>query len=129
LTEEYNEEEIIMTFKDTLPSGGRLDPNDDVVSNNGRFQLIMQSDGNLVLYDNVAGRKPIWTSGTQGKPVNNCVMQSDGNLVIYGLPNPIWDSGTQGHPNAFLRVQDDGNIVIYQPGPSLWASNTVQALP
>src|SRR5260370_41701009 len=102
-----NEEEVIMTFRDSLPTEGRLNPNDDVVSNNGRFQLTMQSDGNLVLYDNASGRKNLWSSGTQGQAVNNCIMQSDGNLVIYGFPNPVWDSGTQGHPNAYLRVQDD----------------------
>jgi hypothetical protein len=122
-----NEEEVIMTFRDTLPSGGRLNPNDDVVSNNGRFQLTMQSDGNLVLYDNARGRKVLWSSGTQGQAVNNCIMQSDGNLVIYGFPNPVWDSGTQGHPNAYLRVQDDGNMVIYPMGAALWTTNTVQS--
>ena len=119
---------VFMTFRDTLPPEGRLSPNDDVVSNNGRFQLILQSDGNLVLYDNNGGgHKPIWSSGTQGQAVNNCVMQSDGNLVIYGFSNPIWSSGTQGHPNAYLRVQDDGNMVIYPMAPSLWATNTVQS--
>ena len=119
---------VFMTFRDTLPPEGRLSPNDDVVSNNGRFQLVLQSDGNLVLYDNANNaHKAVWNAGTQGKAVNNCVMQSDGNLVLYGFPNPVWSSGTQGHPNSYLRVQDDGNLVIYPTAPSLWATNTVQS--
>ena len=120
-----------MTYKDTLPPEGRLNPNDDVVSNNGRFQLIMQTDGNLVLYDNTnpASRKPIWASGTQGQAVNNCIMQSDGNLVIYGFNKPIWSSGTVGHANAYLRVQDDGNVVVYEPGKPAWSTGTVQVRP
>lgn len=116
-----------MTYRDTLPSEGRLNPNDDVVSNNGRFQLILQSDGNLVLYDTAGGRKSIWSSGTQGKAVNNCILQSDGNLVIYGFANPVWSSGTQGHPNSYLRVQNDGNVAIYPMGDALWATHTVQS--
>lgn len=38
---------------DALRPGQRLisDNNDTLMSNNGRFRLIMQNDGNLVLYE------------------------------------------------------------------------------
>ena len=92
------------TFRNTLPSDGRLNPNDEVVSNNGRFQLLLQTDGNLVLYDNkTTSPVPLWASNTAGQAVKNCIMQTDGNLVIYGFPNAIWASNTAGHPDSFLR--------------------------
>ena len=117
-----------MTFTDTLPPGGILNPDDEVVSNNGRYQLIMQRDGNLVLYDLEIGHNARWASNTQSLNinVNKCIMQMDGNLVINGSSNAIWSSNTQGRPYSFLRVQDDGNVVIYQPGLPAWATNTVQ---
>jgi hypothetical protein len=113
-----------MTLTGVLPPGGRLNLEDDVISNNGRYQLILQRDGNLVLYDRSAGSRPLWSTQTQGQAVHECVMERDGNLVIYGLPKQIWASQTQGHPNSFLCVQDDGNVVIVPPGSSIWATNT-----
>ncbi|MBP2173106.1 hypothetical protein J3E05_001438, partial [Methanococcus voltae] len=59
----------------------------------GGNKLVMQSDGNLVIYKK--DNKPIWASNTDGKGGNKLVMQSDGNLVIYKKDNkPIWASNT-----------------------------------
>jgi len=119
-----------MTFRDTLPTGKALNQDDQVVSNSGRYQLILQRDGNLVLYDPSAGQKVLWASGTTGQATNQCLMQTDGNLVLYDLSagqKALWASGTAGHPNSYLRVQDDGNLAIYQPSDPIWATNTVQS--
>ena len=100
-----------------------LQISDEVVSNSGVFTLVLQPDGNLVLYD--PSHNPQWASGTQGQAVSECIMQDDGNLVIYGFShNPLWASGTQGNPGCFLTVQDDGNVVIYKPNAPLWATGT-----
>ena len=117
----------------TLPSGGALFPNpqqgqqNSLVTDNGSFQLIMQQDGNLVLYKTVSRRfTPIWASNTYGRQVGQCTMQTDGNLVIY-TPNhkPIWASNTYGHNGSYLEVQDDGNVVIYTPDHKpIWATST-----
>jgi hypothetical protein len=101
--------------------------NQFLISPNGKYKLIMQTDGNLVLYrvyDNYA----LWSSGTAGQAVSRVIMQGDGNLVIY-LTNgrPIWASRTQGNPGSHLRLQDDGNLVIYKPLP-IWYTGTVQGL-
>jgi hypothetical protein len=110
-----------------LPSGGALFPNDSVGSDNGSYRLIMQQDGNLVLYKTVSrSNVAIWSSRTNGQTVGECDMQTDGNLVIY-TPNhkPIWASHTNGHNGSYLEVQDDGNAVIYTPdGKAIWATNT-----
>jgi hypothetical protein len=105
-----------------LPSGTRMHAGDSLWSPNREFQLACQRDGNLVLY-----RKghPLWSSGTAGREIKECVMQRDGNLVIIDHGHhPVWASGTQGNPGAFLAVQDDGNMVIYRPAKPVWASGT-----
>ena len=111
------------TYEGILPSGSALQVNDDVVSPDGRYQLILQSDGNLVLYD--GSHKALWASNTNNQAVSQCIMQTDGNLVIYGFPGPLWSSKTAGNTESYLRVQDDGNTVIYHPSPT-WATNTRQ---
>ncbi len=94
-------------------------------SDDGVFRVVMQSDGNLVVYDNQ--NKALWASGTNGQAVSQCTMQTDGNLVIYGYYNAIWASGTQGNPGAYLDMQNDGNLVIYLPvqyTTAIWATGT-----
>lgn len=46
----------------------------------GSFDLIMQGDGNLVMY---SGGVPQWSSQTNGWSGAYAVMQNDGNFVIY----------------------------------------------
>jgi len=107
---------------------GRLDPGQGLVAGqrvsscDGRFALVMQTDGNLVLYQ---GRTPLWASNTWGTPGFVAVMQGDGNPVVYDrTARPQWAAGTWGHAGAWLAVQDDGNLVVYEGNRPLWASNT-----
>jgi arabinan endo-1,5-alpha-L-arabinosidase len=53
-------------------------------------RLVMQSDGNLVLY-NGAGTA-VWSTGTNGTGSNNHLsMQNDGNIVVYTSGGtPVW---------------------------------------
>jgi hypothetical protein len=96
-----------------------------VYSANGKYNLVMQDDGNLVLY-RVNG-PALWASGTYGIAIQHAVMQYDGNLVLYDYAGRArWASGTYGNPGALLYVQCDGNVVIYKPNVPIWATNTVQ---
>jgi hypothetical protein len=108
----------------------QLNINGELVSSNGLVTLIMQGDGNLVLYRNDGGAPPaIWATNTWNQPCNVAVMQSDGNFVVYDPSGrACWATGTWGHPGAYVVLQDDGNLVVYEKGGvSLWASNTVLA--
>jgi hypothetical protein len=109
---------------DKLISGQQLDANQSLTSNDGRFTLVMQGDGNLVLYGS-SGRYR-WDSGTWGRQVDHAVMQGDGNLVLYEPGGAaVWASNTDGNAGAVVVVQDDGNLVIYRvDGSPAWASNT-----
>lgn len=79
----------------------------------GEYRLIMQTDGNLVLY--AAGGRVRWHSWTFGNPGARAVAQGDGNLVVYAASGrPLWNSGTHGNAGARTVVQTDGNLVVYR---------------
>lgn len=105
-----------------MTPGSALGADQAISSCDGRFSLVQQGDGNLVLY--MAGKGALWSSGTQGTAGRTTVMQDDGNLVVYTPEGKaVWNSGTWGHPGAWLAVQDDGNVVIYQYG-AVWSTGT-----
>lgn len=107
---------------DTLNSGTQLLVNQSIASADGQFSLILQSDGNLVLY---RGNFPLWASNTVGKPSKNAIMQADGNFVLYDTSaKPLFSSGTAGKPGAILKIQNDGNVVVYQGSVPLWSTQT-----
>lgn len=86
-----------------------------------RFHLILQGDGNLVLYG--TSGPAVWNSGTVGSGAAFLGMQGDGNLVLYTAANvAVWSTGTNGHPGSHLGVQNDGNIVVYNTaGQAVWS--------
>jgi hypothetical protein len=98
-----------------LAHGETLMEETALVSSNGLYRMVMQNDGNLVVY---ASTIPLWASNTQGqgqKPYR-LLMQSDNNLVMFDAHNRhIWSTKTSNHGAAGGRliVQDDGNCVIY----------------
>lgn len=89
-------------------------------------RLIMQSDGNLVVYDQNGGAR--WAAGTNPYGAY-AEFQIDGNFVVYDRNNyPVWASNTCCHSfsDSWLAVQQDGNVVIYNgSNRALWATNTV----
>ena len=91
-----------------------------------RRNFIIQTDGNLVMYDNV---RPVWATNTSGStgPIT-LVLQTDGNLVLYGASNRVlWHSNTAGMGGNTLIFQNDGNLVLYRAGGvPVWATHTRQ---
>lgn len=110
-----------VVFRDRLQSGARLLPGQSLVSTNGRYRLLYQADGNLVLYDDVERTAP-WASNTVGTSAGQAVLQGDGNFVVYDAQGiGRWSTGTVGNSNAYLLVQSDGNIVVYRSnGQPAW---------
>jgi hypothetical protein len=102
---------VLGSTRSALALGNQLDtdqvlgPGESLATDDGRYQLIMQSDGNLVLYDtSVSPWNPQWNSGTATKDTSFAVMQGDGNLVVYRISDgkPTWSSGTWGRGPSFL---------------------------
>lgn len=109
--------------RDTLKVGEQLYTNEQLTSSNGGFRLIMQGDGNLVLYQK--NGTPRWASGTQGSGAIRVFMQGDGNLVMYRPGSvAVRSTCTQGSKAVRLVMQNDGNLVLYRAnGAAVWASN------
>ena len=106
-----------------LEPGQRLYAGDTLYSPSHSYRLIMQGDGNLVLY---SGGSALWSTKTNGHSGANAVMQGDGNFVVYQSGHPLWNSHTEGHGGANLDMQDDGNLVIRDSGAAIWATGTNQ---
>jgi hypothetical protein len=102
-----------------MTPGQQITAGQSLWSSTNNHQLIMQTDGNLVIYDQ--GGQPIWASNTRGSGGVRAIMQTDGNFVIYksytssSPSEAVWASGTYGHPGAWITMQNDGNLVIYTP--------------
>jgi hypothetical protein len=95
-----------------------------LTSCDGRFQLLTQVDGNLVLY---FGASALWSSKSAVSNGDELVMQADGNLVLYGDSGVRWASNTSGKGSApyHMSLQNDGNLVVYSgTGAALWSSKT-----
>ncbi|WP_326559750.1 GDSL-type esterase/lipase family protein [Micromonospora sp. NBC_01796] len=105
-----------------LPGQG-LTTGQTLASCDGQFQLRLQSDGNLVLYQ---GTAVLWSTGTAGRAVAQAALRSDGDLTLTGSTGEtIWRTATAGQSDTVFYVQGDGNLVIYSAGRPIWSSGTV----
>ncbi|GAA4683830.1 hypothetical protein GCM10025780_31990 [Frondihabitans cladoniiphilus] len=104
----------------TLQAGASLVAGDYLHTPSGTDVLVLQPDGNLVLYVNGVAR---WNSGASGNSNSRLVLQGDGNLVLYSSSGAaLWFTGTDGNgAGAHLALQTDGNLVLYSAsGRALW---------
>lgn len=111
---------------DRLEVGGTLRAGEQLVSaasyQGGAYRLVMQTDGNAVVYSPAGGA--IWVTGTSGAG-NSLTLQADGNIVVYSAQGgALWSSASVGRGTpAFLAMQNDGNLVSYSAaGAPLWSS-------
>ena len=107
----------------TLTANQYLTTNQSLASCDGRFDLVMQGDDNLVVYE---GGTPLWASNTVNDGAVKAIMQGDGNFVLYTASgSPVWASNTPGNSGAYLTMESDGNLEVFSAsGAVLWASNT-----
>ncbi|MFC4912022.1 hypothetical protein [Actinomadura gamaensis] len=104
--------------RSALKPGRTLKAGQYLRSSNGRYKLVMQADGNLVVY---RGSSSIWSSHTWVKG-SSATMRTDGDLVVAKGSHRYWNSHTAGHKGAYLSLQNDGNAVVYQGRTALWSS-------
>ncbi|MGA3354216.1 MAG: phosphodiester glycosidase family protein [Acidimicrobiales bacterium] len=103
-----------------LRPGSSLSSGSWLESPNGHYVLVMQRDGNLVLYGESL---PIWASSTASHPGATARMRRDGNLVIFQGSDSIWSSGTDraGDAGSVLVLDNGGAMIIdSRAGKALW---------
>lgn len=112
-----------LSYVNTTLNEGRLYPGQSLDTADRRLRLILQPDGNLVLY---SPTRALWASSTVGKQAAFLAMQPDGNLVLYDRDSrPIWNSGTSSTEGLHLHIQQDGNLVLYNAfGRPFWNTGT-----
>ena len=82
--------------------------------------LKMQSDGNLIFYNNSGSA--VWSSGTGNMNCASCYVtfQNDGNLVLYINNISYWNSGTSG--SKFMISETAPYVTIMDnSGSTLWS--------
>lgn len=101
----------------TLTPDERMSPGQVLLSPNGKYSLVIQPDGNMVVYG------VMWSSQTAGIPPASLVMQGDGHLVLYSeAGDPVWMSGTSGHPGAIAELDDNGVFVVKAEDQVIWST-------
>lgn len=112
----------VTTGGNVLDPGTGLANGDWLRSENGDYELIMQHDGNLVLYEISTGQRiPRWDTCTWNQGVIGCRMQASGNLELRTATNNIvWESYTSS-PESYLKLENNGRAYIYtSSGNSIW---------
>lgn len=107
----------------TLATNQTLSQDQAIISPNGRYRLVMQGDGNLVLY---GPSGVVWATGTTATGSTNLVMQGDGNLVLYGPQGAMWSTGTRpAAEGGRLVLFDEGNLVLHNAkGARVWSARS-----
>lgn len=91
-----------------------------LVSNDGVYSLILQNDGNLIMY-NGSGTN-IWQSGTVGQGIApyRALMESTGNFVVYDSQNTkLWETKTSTSDSSLLlengvfKIFDSSNKMLW----------------
>ena len=116
---------------------GGLAAGEAVASPSGRYQLKLQRNGNLVLYDYLGTSEPdssddisgllaapraLWSSNSSGISRPRLVMGSDGDLVLHGRTRErtqlVWHSRTEDSASLVLAAQHDESTQL------VWHSRT-----
>jgi lambda family phage minor tail protein L len=117
----------------SISAGTTLGSNQFLVSPNGWYKAIMQTDGNFVVFNKAI--KAVWSTLTYGKGLSTFAYQLDGNLVVYDAFNrPTWNSNTQNQatiqaleftkniPDSYPTGDKDAFVWI--PAPNLTAGTS-----
>jgi hypothetical protein len=101
---------------DSLLRDWKLAPGSRLRSANGRFSLVMQTDGNLVLYEGGTAR---WWTDAQGAGTEG-ILQGDGNFVLYRGGVARWWTDTGRLNVERLMLHDDGSLNVWAGGRPVW---------
>jgi hypothetical protein len=92
----------VIAATDTLSPGQCLAQGQNITTSDGKYFMVMQTDGNCVLY---AQGNALWATMTNYLTGFQACMLATGNLVLYNTTNDIiWASNTTGNAGAYAQV-------------------------
>lgn len=104
-----------------LNKGETLVKGQGIFSKNGKWLLVLQLDGNLLLYNN---QVPIWSSSTETG--SRFVMEENGNVILYDDQGKVLFSTSTNNGQHF-ELLNTGFMVVYDfNGKSIWSSLKLQ---
>lgn len=115
LIEEGNSEKVAIVISDKLKAGNSLQVTQYIMSKNGKYKMIMQDNGNLVIL-RIEDNFIIWSTGTGESSAKQVLMTTDGNLVVY-TEGELPDQSTEVHM-AIPQDQENQTRTISQPEDS-----------
>lgn len=109
---------------DRLYADEYLDVGDTLTSPNGSYILLVQSDGNVVIYSRAW--QPVWSTGTSGTD-NWLLFDAYDGLEVYSSTDQLlWRAGPPNMYMTHVGLQDDGNLVMFNvaDGRPAWSRTT-----
>jgi hypothetical protein len=102
-----------------MREGQALPPDQFIESDNGAFRVLMQKDGNCVVYR--SDGQPNWESGSDD-PGSELRLERTGLLqVITPNDRSVWHSSYEGVVGFYrLRLLDDGDLIVELQRGSEW---------
>lgn len=108
------------------------------------FAVVMQGDGQLVVYDLNKPNTSEWSAGTDGNPGASLLLEGTSKLTVYRSDGIYYKENRPDQPTGdrnkilwsaphssrvpasyYLAIQEGGNLVIYVGEPSLTLSRWV----
>lgn len=114
--------------KDTLVPGQRLYKGDGLFSENGKYKMVFENNGNFSLYafyqiGNKEGENSLYATNTSGSIYTGLpkgqvlIMQRDGKIKIYDEKfKVIWQTNNYSEPCKGLQIGNDGSAVLHCSG-------------
>ena len=107
----------IIRVNECLPS------NHELISLNGKYRLVMEDDGNLVIFEAV---KPIWKTHSHRSDADRFCLQDNQWTLCRGRQTIVLYC-QQMDQIAYAILQDDGNFVAYSAaGVAVWSTDTAK---
>jgi hypothetical protein len=109
------------TRSSVMKPGQQLRPGASRRSPNGRYRLVMQRDGNLVLLR--GRRRVLWSAQTGGNRGARAVLERTGDLVVRSRSRSVlYATGTDGAGRTRLVVTNRGDAVLTHGRRRLWSA-------
>jgi len=117
----------VAATSDRVLSGRELASGAAIGTSTGSHRLVMQADGNAVLF---AGTVTLWSTGTTGNAGARLRVGAGGNLTVVSTTGlPVWSNGIAS-AGARLVIKSDGRLYEVTPaGKAVWFTAPPRTVP